>query len=113
MQQKDIMLVFVTINDQKKATEIIKELLEAKLIACANLISGLKSFYHWKGEMCEDQELLLLMKTSPQNLKMLEQRVLELHPYECPEFVAFKSNFVSEDYRNWLYTNVLQEAQST
>lgn len=57
------------------------------LAACVNLIP-LRSVYRWKGEVCEEGEVALLMKVGDAGVDRLRERVVELHPYELPEFIV-------------------------
>ena len=58
------LLCLVTIDDPAKAAEIAKALVEKKLAACVNILPEIRSIYQWKGEICDDSERLLLIKTT-------------------------------------------------
>ena len=79
--------VFVTAPPDK-AEGIARPLVEERLAACANIIPSVRSIYSWKGEICTDDEVLMVLKTRASLLETLRARVLELHPYEVPEVIA-------------------------
>lgn len=84
------------------ATEIADTLVDEGLAACVNIIPGLTSVYRWKGEVHRDQELLLVMKTTRQVWRKLEETVLRLHPDELPEIIAVPVTSGLSDYMAWI-----------
>jgi len=98
----DPRVVFVTAPDLEVAGKIARAVVEDRLAACASLLPGVTSIYRWRGEVLEDAEVLLLIKTRLEHLDDLERRVLELHPYEVPEFIALEPAHVEPRYLAWL-----------
>ncbi len=98
----DPRLVFVTAPDRHVAGKIARALVEERLAACASLLPGLTSIYRWRGEVHEDAEVLILIKTCSERLGELERRVRELHPYEVPEILALEPAQVEPRYLAWL-----------
>jgi periplasmic divalent cation tolerance protein len=76
--------------------------LEARLIACANLVPGIESHYWWQGEMERGREVLLILKTTAARLEKLEKLLVARHPYDTPEFVALTFSEGNRRYLNWL-----------
>ncbi len=95
-------LCFVTIDDLEKAVEIANVLVSERLAACVNIVPGLRSIYSWKGELCDDSECLLLIKTSGDCYPALEDRVKEMHPYELPEIIAVRIERGLSPYLKWI-----------
>jgi periplasmic divalent cation tolerance protein len=104
MEEKmtDILIVFVTVGNEEEAIKIGRTLVEEKLIACANMVPGIRSIYRWKGEIYDERELLLVMKTRASLFDALEKRVRELHSYEVPEIVGFPITHGFPDYLKWV-----------
>jgi periplasmic divalent cation tolerance protein len=75
---------------------------DPRLAACVSVVPGLRSFYHWEGDICDDSELLLLIKTRREFFEPLAARLHDLHPYEVPEIVALEATAVAPDYLAWL-----------
>ena len=74
----------------------------ARLAACVNLVPGVRSFYRWQGEVHDDPEVQLLIKTEADRLEELEAWLREHHPYDVPEIVALAIDRGSADYLAWI-----------
>lgn len=99
-------LVLVTAPELKTARALAQAALEARLIACANLVPGIESHYWWQGKVESSPEVLLLMKTTKARLAALEKLVRARHPYDTPEFVVVPLTAGSRRYLDWLATSV-------
>ena len=95
-------VVLVTAPDAEHARRIARALVEERLVACANLLTGVTSVYRWEGAVQEDAEVLLVLKTRAGRLDALEARLGALHPYDVPEFVALAPEHVAAPYLAWL-----------
>jgi periplasmic divalent cation tolerance protein len=80
-------LVLVTAPDLKTARRLARAALEAKLIACANLIPKIESHYWWQGKVESGAEVLLVLKTRKARVAALERLIVAEHPYDTPEFL--------------------------
>ncbi|NLH72057.1 MAG: divalent-cation tolerance protein CutA [Verrucomicrobia bacterium] len=99
-------LVLVTAPDIKTARNLARLALEARMIACANLVRNIESHYWWKGKIEKSPEVLLLMKTSSSVLADLEKLVLANHPYDTPEFVVLDICAGTDRYLKWILGTV-------
>ena len=99
-------IVLVTTPDRKVARLLANKALQARLAACANLISGVESHYWWKGRVESGREVLVIFKTIKRHLRPLEKLVLAHHPYETPEFVVLPVTGGNERYLDWLVKSV-------
>jgi Uncharacterized protein involved in tolerance to divalent cations len=81
---------------------LAKLLVEKKLAACVNVVKGLRSFYWWKGKIEEDDEELLIIKTSRETYGELEKQIRENHPYTVPEIIALPIILGNPDYLAWI-----------
>jgi periplasmic divalent cation tolerance protein len=97
-----VQVVLVTAPDLEVAGRIGRSLVEEGLAACANLVPGVRSVYRWQGEVHEDPEVLLIVKTRAALVAALEARVRELHPYEVPEVLALDVAAGSAPYLEWV-----------
>jgi periplasmic divalent cation tolerance protein len=102
----EIVVVLVT-APSGKSEEIARELVGRRLAACANIVSGVKSIYWWKGEVTLDSEDLIVIKTKKCLLNRLKTAIKEFHPYEVPEIVAVKTVDIDKEYLKW----VLEETE--
>jgi periplasmic divalent cation tolerance protein len=95
-------VVLVTAPKITVARKLAKLVLEKRLAACVNIVSGVESHYWWEGKVCRDTEVLLVMKTAKARLKALEEQVLVAHPYDTPEFVVLPIESGSKQYLDWI-----------
>jgi periplasmic divalent cation tolerance protein len=105
----DKIVIFVTVGNSKDAGSLAKSLVEKRLAACVNLLPGVASWYWWEGKVTEDQEVLLMMKTSRDKFAAVEKEVLRLHSYAVPEVIALQIVEGSRNYLNWIEESVKEE----
>ncbi|HOP95727.1 MAG TPA: divalent-cation tolerance protein CutA [Dictyoglomaceae bacterium] len=99
-------LVISTLGKIEDAEKIANILLEEKLIACANIIPNVKSFFYWNQEKQETEEVILLLKTDKEKFSSLVKRLKELHPYELPEIIGIPVNYGLPEYLTWIKESV-------
>ena len=103
----EYIVVLITAPSKEIGTAIAKALLEQKLAACVNTVSPINSLYTWKGETCNDKEVLLVVKTKA---AIFEEKfvpaVQAVHPYEVPEIIALPIIMGSKSYLDWIDTEV-------
>lgn len=99
-----MILFYIPCPDKNTAQAIGKTLLEEKLVACANIISGMESMYWWEGKIETSSEYILLLKTlkTPDAQKNITKRVQELHPYDVPCVMTLDVLGINESYKKWL-----------
>jgi periplasmic divalent cation tolerance protein len=78
----------------------------ARLAACANLMRGLESHYWWQGKLERATEVLILFKTTQARLAKLEKLILNLHPYDTPEFLVLEARAGAQRYLAWIKESV-------
>ncbi|MEX0686447.1 MAG: divalent-cation tolerance protein CutA [Balneolales bacterium] len=94
--------VYITTSNTDEARTIGSLLVEEKLAACVNIIDSMKSIYWWEGEIQEDQESILIAKTTEEHITTLTNRVKELHSYDCPCVVAMPIETGNPEYLKWI-----------
>jgi periplasmic divalent cation tolerance protein len=99
-------LVFVTAPDASTARRLAKLALEARLVACANLIPRIESHYWWQGKIDKSREVLILFKTTRSRLDSLEKLILAHHPYDTAEVIATSLSDGTERYLRWIKTSL-------
>jgi periplasmic divalent cation tolerance protein len=97
-----VRIVVSTAGSREEAETIASGLVEAQLAACVNLIPGLTSVYRWQGAVETADEILLLIKTTADNLEKVETALRALHSYEVPEFLVLQPESSSESCLAWL-----------
>lgn len=97
-----IRIALTTFETEDDARRTVRRLVGENLIACGTIIPGANSIYQWQGNIEENGEVLVLLKTSAENLAALEARLLEIHPYETPEFLVLAVGHAAAAYAEWL-----------
>lgn len=103
-QTEDFVIIYTTVPDRGIAGIISKSLIKGELIACANILP-VDSIYKWKGEVVEDGEYLIIIKTHKNLYDEVENIIKELHPYEVPEIISFSIEKGLADYLKWIENN--------
>ena len=98
----DELIVFVTVPSRADGERIAEAVVREQLAACVNILGPLRSIYRWQGEVCRDDEHLLLIKSTRARYPALEARVKALHSYETPEVIAIPIELGSTEYLRWL-----------
>jgi periplasmic divalent cation tolerance protein len=96
------LVLLSTFPSAERAAEVAKILVEERLAACVNLVSGIRSIYRWQGKVSDDSEALAVIKTTQERYEALTARLLALHPYEVPELVALPVIAGHVPYLTWL-----------
>ncbi len=99
-------ILAITTCLEKDAVRIAKALVEARKCACVNIIRGVRSIYHWKGEIEDEEEAILLMKTEAKMETELQDALLEKHPYETPEFITIGIKSGLSKYLEWISSSI-------
>ena len=102
----DKIVVLTTCELESDAERMARALVDGRLAACVNVVPGVRSFYHWKGETQASEEFLLIVKTSRDLFGALRAEMEKLHPYEVPELLALPVVAGAEDYLSWLQSNL-------
>ena len=95
-------VILVTSKDKREAEKIAQSLLEERLIACANIVNPVSSFFHWSGKIERAEECLIVMKSRMDLFGQVAERVKGLHSYEVPEILALPIVDGSAAYLGWL-----------
>jgi periplasmic divalent cation tolerance protein len=96
-------IVLTTTDSPDSANRIAQTLVERRLAACVSLIPNLTSIYRWQEAVETASEILLLIKTSAEQLPALEAALREIHTYEVPEFLVLPVESGSKLYLEWLH----------
>ncbi|HYD17826.1 MAG TPA: divalent-cation tolerance protein CutA [Patescibacteria group bacterium] len=94
--------IYVTAPSEIEAKAIADAVVQDRLAACANMIPGIKSIYHWKGKIEEAQETVIIFKTRASLFQAVEARVKELHKFATPCIVALPVVTGSAAYLDWI-----------
>lgn len=110
MNAQDAMVLLVTVPGKEDAVRIAKTIVQEKLAACVNIVPEVRSIYFWKGEVCDDPESLMIIKTRAELFEKLRDRIRELHTYEVPEIIGIRLSAGNDAYISWIFEVTLSSA---
>jgi periplasmic divalent cation tolerance protein len=99
-------LVLTTVGAGFDARALARDLVEARVAACVNVLPAVQSVYRWEGRVTEDAEQLLVIKTTAERIDALREELFRRHPYAVPEFVVLPVTGISDAYGAWLAGSV-------
>lgn len=95
-------LIYCTFPDVESSRLIIEELLKQQLICCANISAPVLSMYRWAGELQQDTEHVVILKSMVHHEAAIYEYIRHRHPYECPCVCTLPTQNVSADYMAWM-----------
>ena len=104
---KNIKFFYITAPNHREAEKIAKKLLEKKLIACANVISNVNSYFVWKNKVQNSKEIIICGKTTSKNQKKIIYVVKTLHSYSVPCVIFFDIKSGNKDFLKWMEQSVI------
>ena len=98
----EYVVVMTTLPTDADASAFGRGLVNERLAACVNILAPMNSVYRWEGQVEEEVERQVIIKTSRERLTALWDRVRELHPYEVPEFIVLQVADGNDAYLRWI-----------
>lgn len=95
-------VVLISTPGAEAGRRLARALVEERLAACGSVVPAVTSVYRWRGAIEEEEEALVVLKTTSGRVEPLTRRALELHPYEVPEIVALPVAGGNPRYLAWL-----------
>ena len=95
-------LVLTTTGSPAEAGKIARTMVERRLAACVQIIAPVTSVFRWDGEIREDEEQVLIIKTRTERLPALQEAILAMHSYDCPEIVEIPVAGGFAGYLDWV-----------
>ncbi len=105
----DNYIVMTTVEKEEDAVKLAKMAVELRLARGVNIMRNCRSIYSWQGEMCDETECVLLMKTGSVKLEELMEMIRNNHPYELPEIMAMPLTHGDDDFFRWVWDWVSAE----
>lgn len=106
-----IMTLYTTAANEDEAARIVSALLEERLIACGNILPGVRSLYRWQGKVADDAEVAVIMKTRAKLADAAIARIVALHSYDTPCVTAWPVAAGNADYLDWVKGETVGEEQ--
>jgi periplasmic divalent cation tolerance protein len=98
----DKIVVLSTCASAEEAERLARRVIDDRLAACVNVLSPVRSFYRWKGEIEDSAEWLLIIKTTRDKFDALRAALESAHTYEVPEVIAIPIVEGSPNYLSWI-----------
>lgn len=95
-------MIYSTVSDLEEARRLSSNLLEKRLVACANIIPSVESHYHWQGKLETASEVAVIFKTTEDKLKEVAAEIKRLHSYELPAIISWNISWGEPSYLNWV-----------
>ena len=102
-----VAIVYTTVGNMPDARKIAKTLVEEQLVACVNIIPNIESYYRWEGKIENDEEVVLISKTTDANVKKTIQRIKQLHSYDLPDIIVLPIIGGLKDYLDYISKETL------
>lgn len=106
----DLRVGYITCGDLSEAERIGRALVGERLVACVNLLPGLRSMFWWQGRIEETPEIILIAKTSAANMDAVVARVRSLHRYTTPCVVFLPVVGGNAPFLDWLRGEMVPNA---
>ena len=95
-------IVYMTCGSVQEAEDIGTVLVERRLVACVNILPGMRSLYWWAGKVERAEEVVLIVKTRDSLVDDLTAAVKAMHGYEVPCVAAVPISGGNPDFLDWI-----------
>jgi periplasmic divalent cation tolerance protein len=96
------MVVVTSVGTEEQALDVAHALVRARRAACVNIIPNVRSVYRWKGNVCDDGEMLLIIKTRASNFESVRETIHRVNTYELPEVLGYRVDWASPGFTEWI-----------
>jgi len=100
-ERAEISIATTTCSSPEDARKISQALIESDLVACCQVDGPLHSYYKWKGEVSDETEWRITMKYKSTNSELVMRKVIEIHPYELPQWIELRGE-AEKNFGNWV-----------
>lgn len=102
----DVIVIMTSVGSEQQAITIAEELIQQELVASVNILPTMRSIYRFKGKVFDDEENLLLIKTSKHLFEEVSACIGQMHTYEIPEIIGVPVECCKDNFRNWIEQSV-------
>ena len=97
----DLILILTTMPDDSRAEDLARALVDEHLAACVSVHAPMVSIYRWQNAVERESERQMVIKTTRDRVHAIQTRLVQLHPYELPEFLVVSADG-SDAYGGWI-----------
>jgi periplasmic divalent cation tolerance protein len=102
MPPRDLIVVVTSVGTEEQALDVAHALVRGRHAACVNIVPNIHSVYRWKGRVCDDGEMLLVIKTRAGSFESVRETIHKVNTYELPEVLAYKVDWASPGFASWI-----------
>jgi periplasmic divalent cation tolerance protein len=99
---RDLIVVVTSVGTEEQALDVAHALVRARHAACVNIVPNVHSVYRWKGRVCDDGEMLLVIKSRAGSFEAVRETIHRVNTYELPEVLAYKVDWASPGFASWI-----------
>ena len=100
--KQDLMVVVTSVGTEDQALDVAHALVRSRHAACVNILPNVHSIYRWKGRVCDDSEMLLLIKTRAAHFDAVRETIHKVNTYELPEVLGYRVDWASPGFATWV-----------
>jgi periplasmic divalent cation tolerance protein len=105
-------MILTTVGSEEQALTIAEELMQQELVACVNIMPTMRSIYRYKGKVFDDEENMLIIKTTANLYSEVCSIISQMHTYEVPEIVGFEIDHCEPGFLQWMSSEIKQPLES-
>ena len=102
MAKTDLIVVVTSVGTEEQALDVAHALVRSRRAACVNIIPNIHSVYRWKGRVCDDGEMLLIIKTLASQFEAVRETIHKINTYELPEVLGYRVDMASPGFLSWI-----------
>ncbi len=100
--KQQLMVVVTSVGTEEQALDVAHALVRSRNAACVNIVPNVHSVYRWKGRVCDDGEMLLVIKTLARNFDAVRETIQKVNTYELPEVLGYSVDWASPGFASWI-----------
>ena len=102
MARDELIVVVTSVGTEEQAIDVAHALVRARRAACVNIVPNVHSVYRWKGRVCDDGEMLLVIKTRASQFEAVRETIQRVNTYELPEILGYRVDLASPAFAAWI-----------
>ena len=100
--KQELMVVVTSVGTEDQALDVAHALVRSRHAACVNIVPNVHSVYRWKGRVCDDGEMLLIIKTLARHFEAVRETIQKVNTYELPEVLGYSVDWASPGFTSWV-----------
>jgi periplasmic divalent cation tolerance protein len=102
MAKNDLIVVVTSVGTEDQALDVAHALVRSRRAGCVNIVPNVHSVYRWKGRVCDDGEMLLIIKTVASQFEAVRETIHKVNTYELPEVLGYRVDMASPGFLAWI-----------